>query len=236
MVSFSFLTDLHGDEQNPRCVDAALGWVEDWEPQLRIFGGDLFDFRALRKGADAEDKAAALSEDVRQGLGFLRRYRPQVILLGNHDDRAWKLRESRNGALAYAAEKMVEEFGELCSDIGAKVYPYDFEDGVYRLGEVSFIHGFEHSAAGLAREAGAYGTRYVVQGHTHREEIVPFGVNRLFTSPALTTLKMEWNRSKTHVRKHSNGWMAGEADPRRGGSVYVTAAREVRKNEWRIAL
>lgn len=45
-------TDLHGDRQSASTVKAFLEFDAIWKPDIRIFGGDLIDLRALRKGLE----------------------------------------------------------------------------------------------------------------------------------------------------------------------------------------
>ena len=55
-----FASDLHGDLLDSQAVDALYAFTKEWKPHHKIFGGDLFDFRPLRKGATTEEKAETI--------------------------------------------------------------------------------------------------------------------------------------------------------------------------------
>ena len=90
MKSFVFASDLHGDKQNHEAVEALLKFTKEFNPDVRIFGGDLFDFSPLMRSADAAEKNASMEADVESGMEFLQKFEPNYFLLGNHDDRLWQ--------------------------------------------------------------------------------------------------------------------------------------------------
>ena len=87
---FIFGTDSHGDMIDKVTASKFLDFVEDYKPHHRIHGGDVFDFRPLRGGSGAEEKSESMKKDLNMGLEFIDQYRPNHILLGNHDDRLWQ--------------------------------------------------------------------------------------------------------------------------------------------------
>ena len=58
MKSFVFASDLHGDKQDYDAVGELLKFTEEFNPDVRIFGGDLFDFSPLMRSADTAEKNA----------------------------------------------------------------------------------------------------------------------------------------------------------------------------------
>ena len=83
MKTFIFASDLHGDKQNPDAVEALLRHCDEFKPDVKIFGGDLFDFSPLMRGADMAEKNASMEADVEAGLDFLDKFRPNHFMLGN---------------------------------------------------------------------------------------------------------------------------------------------------------
>ena len=58
LKKFLFASDLHGDLQESEAVDALFDFTKQWKPDIRVFGGDLFDLRPLRKNASKEERMA----------------------------------------------------------------------------------------------------------------------------------------------------------------------------------
>lgn len=76
--------DVHGDKQNKVACEVFFRFMKDWKPEIRVMGGDLFDFRPLRRKASEEEKRESMREDFEAGMGFLKRMRPTHYLRGNH--------------------------------------------------------------------------------------------------------------------------------------------------------
>ena len=68
--------DVHGDKQNKAACEVFFRFMKDWKPEIRVMGGDLFDFRPLRRKASEEEKRESMREDFEAGMGFLKRMRP----------------------------------------------------------------------------------------------------------------------------------------------------------------
>ena len=240
MKLVSFLTDLHGDEQCNYTVEAALKSVAKEKPDIRIFGGDLCDIRFLRRGCSEEEKYARLDVDIGAGIELLKRYRPHYWLLGNHDDRLWQNRDHPNSVISYACNRMIEEFTKVAKSLGTRIVPYhidntadeESEAGCLRIGNVTFIHGYECSDAGLRREASEYGTNTVVQGHVHRECVIPQGNHTLYSVPALTHRFHEWNSHRPAFRKHRKGWAYVLLSDQPNGWSRVSICSEVAKRRF----
>ena len=49
MQNFVFASDLHGEQQDSLTVEKLFKFLDIWQPDKVIFGGDLFDFRNIRK-------------------------------------------------------------------------------------------------------------------------------------------------------------------------------------------
>lgn len=211
MESFSVATDLHGDRQDISAVKAFTRFVDDFKPKCRFFLGDVFDFRALRIGADAEEKMHSMKADFEAGIAFLETYRPHVITLGNHDQRLWDVVErdglKKSGPLVDYAKELIGKFGKATK--GTVVLPYGKRKGVYRYGDHRFVHGFD----GLdpAKMAATYGN--VMYGHGHAIRMAPAAnieepkVARMIGFLGLKD--MDYNRTQTRTLDQEHGWAYG---------------------------
>ena len=66
-----FIADTHGDLVCPDAVKVVKQFIEDWKPKHRIHLGDVWDFRALRKGASPEERMEGISYDYSCGVELL---------------------------------------------------------------------------------------------------------------------------------------------------------------------
>ena len=164
--------DNHGDMADENAVEALCEFIKDYKPTVRIHLGDCFDFRSLRRGVgtDAEGSESLIA-DVEAGENFLERTKPTVYLMGNHEHRALALQHSSGSALVrdYCADlyARIKTTAKAC---GAKtVLDYHAEKGVYRLGQVAFIHGYAHGLNATPEQGRHYADRggALIHGHTH---------------------------------------------------------------------
>lgn len=164
--------DNHGDMIDVLAEDALLEFIKDYKPTVRIALGDCFDFRSLRRGVGSDAEGAeSLTVDVEAGEDFLRKTKPTVYLMGNHEHRCVALQHTSGSALVrdYCAdlEKRIKTTAKAC---GAKtILPYHAEQGVYRLGPVAFVHGYSHGINATAEQGKHYADRggALIHGHTH---------------------------------------------------------------------
>ena len=213
--TWMFASDFHGDNACPDSVEHFFKHLEILKPDIRVFGGDLFDFRAIRKGASAEERGESMSADVEAGLGFLERFQPHVFLRGNHDERMWDASKSaEHGIIRDAATDAVKDISKKVRGIGAKMLPYDATDGVYSLGKLSFIHGFHAGLYATKKHAEVYAQEggIVLHGHTHgiqQASIARRNGAGGMSVGCLARLDMEYNRHQTGRLIHANGWAYG---------------------------
>jgi len=73
---------------------AFWAFMSVWKPEIRVAGGDHFDFRHLRAKAGEGERYESGQLDFQHGLDFLRKFKPTHVAWGNHDDRAWQLLSS----------------------------------------------------------------------------------------------------------------------------------------------
>jgi hypothetical protein len=221
MDEFIFASDLHGNAADMDAVDAfhkAVSLIDPKRKARRIFGGDLWDFPALRAAADADEKQKRLSEDFEAGVEFLDRYRPHVLLLGNHDQRLWdavcRYGVRKAGPLAELADCYIKRFTDAVSKLKVQLLPYDRVVGVYRLGSLRFTHGFGGGNLLTKHMAWSYGN--VVFGHGHRIEAVPVARSDAsvtgYQCGCLCQLSMEYARSHLGAFAQQHGFAYGWAN------------------------
>lgn len=216
MKRWVFATDLHGDNQDPDAVGALHYFVRKFKPDIRIFGGDLFDFRPLRRNGSKGEQGESMAADVEAGMEFLKRFKPNVFLRGNHDERIFDIAkdDSAHGLLRDAAKEGCRDIEKLCRKLKCKMYPYDVNKGVYQLGKMKFIHGF-HAGVNAARQHAlvyAEDGGCVLHGHTHSIQaatIARLGGATGRSVGCLARLDMEYSRAHTARLAHAHGWAYG---------------------------
>lgn len=215
MKSFIFASDLHGDKQDHEAVEELLKFTEEFKPDVKIFGGDLFDFSPLMRTADTAEKNASMEADVEAGMEFLKTWSPDHFLLGNHDDRLWQTSEKHSiGIIRDTAKMGIKDIERTCRSIKCKMYPYDVDKGILSLGKINFCHGFYHGITATKRHAETFGKQggLVVHGHIHSIQFasVPkLGGCMGVSAGCLATTAMDWNRAKVNRLAHEAGWVYG---------------------------
>jgi len=233
-----FASDLHGDNQNPKVVGKLYDFLDKFNPDIRLFGGDLFDFRAMRKGGSAMERSESMAGDVQAGMEFLERFRPSVFLRGNHDERIWDFAQHAElGIIRDAAKEGVRDIKDKCNRIKCKMLPYDAREGVYRLHGLTFIHGFHAGLYATKKHAEVYATEggCVLHGHTHgiqRASITRLGGGEGRGVGCLARLDMDYNRHQTGKLIHANGWAYGVVW---NGGHEIFQAQESKDGRWVVA-
>tara|TARA_Y100000004_G_scaffold36286_1_gene38931 strand:- start:5695 stop:6426 length:732 start_codon:yes stop_codon:yes gene_type:complete len=218
MKKFIFASDLHGDVQDPESVDVLLKYVDIYSPDVRVFGGDLFDFRNIRRGAGAAEKQDSMAADVEAGLDFLNRFKPNVLLLGNHDKRLWDTAEYHtHGIVQDAARQGVRDIMSKCRKLKCKVIPYNASNGYYDIGLVRFIHGYHAGIYATKKHAEVYSRSggVVLHGHTHAiqyHSIPKVNGGAGMGVGCLAQTDMSYNRHMTGRIMHENGFAYGYVD------------------------
>src|SRR5579859_7435990 len=147
--------DIHGDKQDPTANKAFFKFCELWKPDIRVCGGDLYDFRPLRKKASEDDRRESLQADFDAGTDWLKKFQPNYFLLGNHDTRLWDVAETANGVVADYANQGIKEILDVGTKRKVEVLPYDRKTGELIIGHLKILHGIQHvSIEGLENRIG----------------------------------------------------------------------------------
>jgi len=225
---FVVCSDVHGDMQDAGAVSAFFKFLNIWKPEIKIFAGDLWDFRPLRRKADEHEKRESLRKDFDAGMSFLKKFRPQVFLRGNHDERMWDLRDTASGVVQDFAETNTRVIEKECDKLKCQLIPYCKRKGVYPIGSDLFVsHGFFGGATAAKRMAQEYGESMLV-GHGHSiDHVTVGGLKRRFGRMigCLCRLDHVYNRAHVSSLRHGHGWAYGIVHT--SGASRVWQAEEV---------
>jgi hypothetical protein len=220
--------DNHGAECDNAAVKAFHEFCKWWKPEVRIHGGDCFDFARLRRNAKEEERRAPLKDDLEAGLSFLEQYKPTHFLRGNHDERMWDAHKSDDGTLSDFASFAITDIEDLLGK--AVVMPYQKRTGVLRLGHLKVLHGYYSGVTSARQHAFTYGA--CLFGHVHRIDIAPVpGLERRIARACgcLCKLDQDYNRSQAQTLAQAHGWVYGILLP---GGEYVVYQAEQIAGKW----
>lgn len=144
--------------------------LAEWKPKWRVHLGDAWDFRALRKKAEAEERAEGISYDYNCGFELLEWYRPHFLTMGNHDYRLWRAaKETSNGVMADLCASLAEDAEEKLRKLRIQWCPYAVDQFLQLpMGGPKLIHGFKSSMYPAKAHFDVWGS--CLFGHVHRPD------------------------------------------------------------------
>ena len=205
--------DPHGVYQDKASNDAFFKFLDLWKPAIRIAGGDIWDFKQLRKKADAYEKRESMAVDVQAGKEWLERLQPTHYLRGNHCERLWDLAQQSEGIVADYAKLIVNNLEELVTKMRCQMFPYNKREGVMRLGDLKVIHGYRAGITAARMSAKTYGS--VLMGHGHQiQQAAIEGLDQRtgFMGGCLCKLELEYNRAQEGSLTWEHGFPYGVVD------------------------
>jgi hypothetical protein len=216
--------DNHGNLIHRPTAQRFFDFCKDYKPQIRIHLGDCWDFANLRRGADPREEGDDMEPDLNAGFAFLERFRPTVFLTGNHDHRLWRLQDDARGLVRQYAKDGVRSILKYLDGIGCFfVGDYDIRN-VYKLGPVTFLHGFSANINAPAEHAGIYGD--CVMGHLHRNEkkrAKRFGGATGTCVGGLGDFdRMTYASQRLATHMWGRGWAYGESNEKTGKTTVQT--------------
>lgn len=223
LIRFQIGFDIHGDMQDTAAGMVFFEFAADFKPQIRICGGDLFDFRPLRKGASDDERRQSLKADFDAGKRWFNKFRPTVFLRGNHDERIYELADHGSGVAQDYAYEGVQEIRHLVEHHKCQMLPYHKRLGVYRLGNVSVIHGFSAGIYAARSHALVYGN--CMFGHVHYNDTHPIaGIERRAGRAVgcLCSLNMEYNARQMGTLRQNHGFAFGVTNSKTGETFVQT--------------
>jgi predicted phosphodiesterase len=224
---FVVASDLHGDQQDKNTVRAFREFMADYKPHKFVFAGDLWDFRPLRKGASDEEVAEGMQYDFISGMEFLKEFKPDYFLLGNHEKRLWNLRDCSKGLVREYACHAVGEVEKECRKTKTNILPYHKRHGILKLGHLKILHGFHYGVYACRKHAQIYGS--CLFGHIHAiDEHAVAGMERRVARSigCMCDLNMEYTAANTTSLRWAHGWAYGRIDTQTG-LYHVVQAEEI---------
>lgn len=213
--------DIHGDKQDAKANKVFFKFVKQYKPEIRICGGDLWDFRPLRTKASAEEKRESMQADYEAGKQWLEELKATHFVRGNHDERLWDLSIKNDGILSDYAKQAIDRICSLTRSLGCKMLPYDKREGVLRVGDLSVVHGFTTGIYAARNTALVYGNVICGHGHTIQHHSIPGITDRAgWMGGCLCQLSMDYNRAHLQSLSHRHGWIYGVIGSRGGFRVW----------------
>lgn len=225
--------DVHGDKQHANSVRVFHEFTQIWKPKIRVMGGDLWDFRPLRKKASEEERRESMKADFDAGCGFLEDFRPTHLIRGNHCQRLWDLAEEDRGIQSDFAMQGVDDITDRLDKMKCQMLPYDKRAGILRIGHIKILHGF-HSGVYAARQTALiYGSCLFGHIHTIDEHAIP-GLERRVARccGCLCELDLEYNSRQPSTLRQAHGFAYGIVNEKTGN--YHTWQAEEVDGKWVI--
>lgn len=230
---FLIASDIHGDEQDKAANKVLFDFKEVWKPDISICNGDLWNFAALRKKANEEEKRTSLREDYYAGKEWFERFQPDYFNRGNHCERLWDLREENKGPLSDFAATLIADFEVLRQSIGTRMLPYDIREGILEIGKLTVLHGFYCGINAARRSAQVWGSCVVGHGHTIQSATIEGRENRVGRMiGCLCRLNMPFMRAQPSSLLHQHGFAYGIINKKTG--IYQIHQAEKVGNKWML--
>lgn len=160
------MSDIHVPHQDETALRVVEDFKKDFKPHITLFLGDIID--AYSVSTFVKDVAIHDQLDEFEICNeLLDRFQPTVYFDGNHEERF------RRPSIPQEYRRLLDPRKWLkLHKRGIKWIPYSTNPkDIYRLGSLSFLHGFYTGSTAARRMAQAFGC--CVFGHTHAAGEVP---------------------------------------------------------------
>jgi hypothetical protein len=223
--------DLHGDRQHEHSVKVFRQFINIWKPSIRVMGGDLWDFRPLRRKANEDERRDSMAQDFEAGMKFLEQFQPTHFLRGNHDERLWELALLDKGIESDYAMQGVQEISDKLREIHCRMLPYHKRTGVLKIGHLKVLHGFHTGIYASRQMALIYGACLFGHIHTIDEHAIP-GLERRVARccGCLCELDMDYNARQTITLRQAHGFAYGIVNDKTG-DFHVWQGEEI-NGQW----
>lgn len=236
MAWFDFIavSDTHGELIDTDYSKYVLNFVKEVNPRRRYHLGDVFDLKPLRNGANQEDRASSLKEDISAGLRFLRAYRPHVLTWGNHDHRLKVMAGSLKEGLEYDyARQLKKQIDNEVKSLKIKTSEYDVRKNWQEIAPGRLIgHGFISSMYVAKANCVHFGS--TITGHVHAfdyHKLDNLAGSESYVVGCGCTIAQEYNRTHRRRLKHEVGFLYGVAN-KKTGALQCWPVKRTEKNKW----
>jgi len=217
LTKFIFASDSHGDMADPESLSALYEFTKDFKPDLKVAGGDHYDFRSLRKGVGSDKEGAeSLQLDLEAGEQFFAKWKPTAYLWGNHEHRLDTMQGHGQAIVRDYCTDLKARINRVARQNGAKVIlPYHADKGVYRLGPVAMVHGYAHGANATVVQGLHYAPfgGALIHGHTHNLASIALtkhGGGNAFSAGCLCRKdEMDYASHRLATSRWGSGFVAG---------------------------
>jgi hypothetical protein len=226
--------DVHGDKQDPIANKVFFDFAEIWKPKIRVCGGDLFDFRPMRKGASADEQRESIQQDFKAGQEWFERFKPQHFIRGNHDERIYDVAQNGTGIAQDFCYEKVGDIEKMVRKHKCRMLPYDKRHNILRIGHLKMLHGFSAGVFATRQTAMVYGS--CLFGHIHAIDThaIP-GLERRVAKAVgcLCRLDMDYNSRQPNTLRQAHGFPYGVVNDKTG-HYHVWQAEKV-GGRWLLA-
>lgn len=163
----------HGQLALDEAIESVLKFKREFKPHFTAHLGDWCDTTAWRKGAHGtKDQNASVPDDVKAGLGFLKQLRPDMVFVGNHEDRIYAHLDDPNALVRAAAESVTSSMRQcIVKELKAKfVEDYDIQRSWRRMGPALIGHGWMFNESAIRDHAEYLGCDCAI-AHLHRDGV-----------------------------------------------------------------
>lgn len=226
-IKFTACFDSHGKLIDKKASRPFLEFVKDFKPDIKIHGGDAWDFKCIMGRASKDDENDDFLDDYNAGWKFLDEYNPDVLLLGNHELRLWKLLGDVRAIVRGYATQLVDEIETKMRKKNCELIPYDSRRGIYRLGDLKVLHGYGCGDNAAKTHAQAYGN--CIFGHIHKflmSRAVSVEERIARSIGCLCQLDLDYMDSKPGKLQWEHGWAYGFVNEKTG-KTQVFEARKI---------
>ena len=160
----------HGAHIDTESAETVIGFKRRYKPHMTIHLGDFIDLSAFMGSHLDKGHGDPIEPDLNQGLDFMRALEPNIVFLGNHEDRLYSLKQRGSELVRYAAAEVIKNIKVMVKDLKAELVPYSgtFDPKSWRLvGGTAFGHGFLFNEQAPRDHAEMLG-RPIVMGHIQR--------------------------------------------------------------------
>ena len=230
----------HGSLIDPKAFEAVQKFKRIFKPERRIHLGDICDYAAFRTGAHGtRDEAQALGPDIAAGARLIREYEPTDVLIGNHDERVWKLANHPNAIIAHAAACSRNEFLTACEKAKVRriVDSYDINSSWIEIGDTKFLHGWMYSENAMRDHAEHFGKCVIAHLHVagignarRSDHAICYCVGTLASVPM-----MEYAKNRRATARWSHGFCYGEYSDT-DCKIWLSQAPQGQAGSWPLPL
>jgi UDP-2,3-diacylglucosamine pyrophosphatase LpxH len=167
-----FISDLHIPYENKKDVELVKKFLEDFQPEILVLGGDILDFMGLSRFSRDPKRALTTQDDIDKvstlllDLRIILPYTEFVYLEGNHEYRMVNYKWTKCPELSYIRALELPTLLHF-KDIGIRFIPYS---KFYSYKKLFFVHGdviSKHSGQTAKSMLDKWGVN-IICGHSHR--------------------------------------------------------------------